>query len=200
MTISKIAEVTLPPKFSNKTSSIDELKKSAKFANMLSDMVNKQSDNTSTVQEDKAVFQPREDIIAALNIMPFTKRCKRCSRIIESGDYCQDCAKELASNKYTLSDGTFKEGISNRAWQKSPDDTRKDAETFTHSKVTADLEKGSDKYNSIVKEYCTRFIGKHNAEAIKLAESYVDSVIAKKKEEVLTSDKTYQTPALDIGR
>lgn len=180
MKVSETTEIVLPPKFSDKTLSIDELKKSVKFADMLSDMINKQSDNASIAQENQTAYQPREDIIAALNMTPFTRRCKKCSRIIESGDYCPDCAKELASSKYTLSDGIVK-NISTRPWQKSPDNTRKDAEIFVNSKVTADLKKGSDKYNSIVKEYCTRFIGRYNDEAIKLAESYIDSVIAKKK-------------------
>lgn len=145
------------------------------------------------------MFQPREDIIATLSIAPFTRRCKRCSRIIELGDYCKDCAKELASSRYKLSDNTFK-NISTRAWQKSPSDTKKDAEIFVNSKVTADLEKSSDKYNNIVKEYCTRFIGKYDDEAISKTESYIDSVIAEKKEEALKRDKTFQAPALDIGR
>lgn len=200
MKISEIAEIVLPPKFSSKTPNINELKKSAKFADMLSDVINKQSGNVNAVQENQLLYQPREDIIATLSMTPFTRRCKKCSRIIESGDYCQDCAKELALSKYTLSDSTFKEDISTRAWQKSPDDTRKDAEIFVNSKVTADLKKGSDKYNSIVKEYCTRFIGKYNDEAIKLAESYIDSIITKKKNEALINDKTFQAPALDIGR
>lgn len=199
MKVSDIAEIVLPPKFSNKTPDIDELKKSVKFADMLSDMMNKQSDNMNATQENQTIYQPREDIIAALSIAPFTRRCKKCSRIIESGDYCQDCAKELAAKAYTLSDGTFK-NICTGPWQKSPDDTKKDAEIFVKSKVTADLEKGSDKYNNIIKEYCTRFIGKYDSEAIRLTEKYIDSVIADKKKEAIISDKTYQAPALDIGR
>lgn len=56
MKISEIAEIILPPKFSNKTTNIDEFKNSVKFADLLSDVINKQSDNTNITQENKQCF------------------------------------------------------------------------------------------------------------------------------------------------
>lgn len=201
MTISEIAEVVLPPKFSNRTSNINELKKSVKFADMLSDIINKQP------EENKAVYQPREDIIAALNITPFTKRCRRCSRIIESGDYCQDCAKELTSSKYTLSDDTTKEDkhpYFKIEQQPMPSITpvqiyENSAEgkvKFLKNHNASNIKENTAEYNEMIREYCIEFY-KNFSKGI---QEKAKQEIKKMLQDDTSKDKTYQAPALDIGR
>lgn len=206
MKISEIAKIILPPKFSDKTPNIDELKKSVKFADMLSDILNKQPDNISVTQESQAVYQPREDIVASLNITPFTRRCKKCSRIIESGDYCQDCAKELAAKAYTLSDGITKENehpyfkieqspTPNVAPVQMYENSTKGKAQFLKNYNASSIEENSTEYNKMIREYCIEFYKNFNKNTQEKAKQEIKKILQSNNK-----DKTFQAPALDIGR
>lgn len=54
-----------------------------------------------------SLFDPRS-FISQLE-QPFTNRCKKCGKVIEAGDYCPDCEKEVGELKVALSDERCKE-------------------------------------------------------------------------------------------
>lgn len=59
---------------------------------------------TETVNKIKAnddSFKVPEYLISAMN-QPFTKRCRNCGAVIESGNYCPKCAKGKAKENYGL--------------------------------------------------------------------------------------------------
>ena len=52
------------------------------------------TDNIKSVGEQVPAY-----IIDALK-MPLEKRCKVCGKVINAGNYCEECGKELARNNY----------------------------------------------------------------------------------------------------
>lgn len=100
MKVSDIAEIVLPPKFSNKTPDIDKLKKSVKFAQYLSEILNN-ANNSTQIKSEKPVeeFKPRLDLITSLSL-PLERRCKVCGKPISSGEYCDKCGKQLVGKNY----------------------------------------------------------------------------------------------------
>ena len=52
-----------------------------------------------TQDEPPKEFKPRMDLITSLS-MPLERRCKVCGKSISSGDYCDECGKQLVGKAY----------------------------------------------------------------------------------------------------
>ena len=50
---------------------------------------------------DGSDYKPRMDLIQSL-ALPLERRCKVCGKVIGSGEYCEECAKQMARKGYGL--------------------------------------------------------------------------------------------------
>lgn len=95
MTVDKLTDDIVQPRLTKK---LLTLNRAIDFTKKIQDSM---SSNAALQGNINNSYTPREDLIRVLTVGPQVTRCKKCTRIIESGDYCQDCAKELIKQHYS---------------------------------------------------------------------------------------------------